>query len=568
MLKRVISIMLVMMLIMTGFVGCGNDDDTSTDDTKKEDVAEKDVKEEKEEKTEEKEEKKETEVSQVFTYNMGAEPETLDPGKATETVGINILNNTCEGLTRVEKDGTIGPGVAEKWDVNENGNEYTFYLRKNAKWSDGKPVTAKDFEYSMKRVLKPDTAADYAYFLYPIKNAEAANKGEIDLDEVGVKAIDDNTLKITLNEPVNYFLSLLTFVTTFPVREDVVSQDPEGWGICDDGMVGNGPFYVKQWKHNEKAILLKNPHYWDADNVKLEKFVGTFIDEESTALAGFEAGDLDGTDTVPVAEIPRLMSESDEFHILPGLGLYYYVFNNNVAPFDNETVRKALTIAIDREAIVNTVTMDGAIPASGLVPSGLNYGGEEFRKAGSDYDIKPKAQIEKAKKLLAEAGYPEGKDFPKITINYNNSERHKKIAEAIQEMWKKNLNIDVELANQEWKVHLATLEEGNYQVARIGWGADYVHPMTFFDMWCKGSGNNYSGYFNDDFDNLVKKAMVTLDEEKAAEILHEAEDMWMNRYTVCPIYYNTDPDLMKNYVKGWWKSPVEILYLRDIYIEK
>lgn len=564
MFKKILSLLLIFALMVTMVVGCSNKQTTTPDSAEKET----EEKEKEEPKEEEKENEKTEKVAQRFTYNLGAEPETLDPGKATESVGINILGNTSEGLTRVSKDGSPEPGAAEKWDVSEDGKVYTFHIRKDAKWSDGKAVTANDFEYSLKRVLNPETAADYAYFLYPIKNAEAANKGEVSLDEVGVEAVDEHTLKVTLTDPVNYFLSLCTFVTMQPVREDIVNADPEGWGIADDGVISNGPFYVKEWKHNEKVIMEKNPHYWDAKNVKLDEFVVTLINEESTSLAAFEAGDIDASDTVPVAEIPRLLSENEDFYILPDLLLYYYVFNNEVAPFDNEKVRKAFALAIDRQAIVDTVTMDGSLPASGIVPSGLNYGGKDFREDGGNYGILPEAQPEKAKELLSEAGYPNGEGLPSIKLNYNTSERHKKIAEAIQEMWKKNLGVEVELVNQEWKVHLATLEEGNYQIARIGWGADYVHPMSFFDMWIKGSGNNYSAFFSDEFDSLVKEAMVTLDENKAAELLHDAEDIWMNRMTVSPIYYGTDPELVKNYVKDWWKSPVGNMFVRDAYIKK
>lgn len=558
MLKKVLSLLLVLSLVLTAFIGCT---DKNEPEPEEETPAQ-------DEPVDEEEDEEPEEVEQVFTYNLAAEPETLDPGKATESVGINILGNTSEGLTRVAKDGSAEPGVAEKWDISEDGKEYTFYLREDAKWSDGKPVTANDFVYAWRRVLNPDTAADYAYFLYPILNAEAANKGEVSVEEIGVEAVDDHTLKVTLTDPVNYFLSLCTFVTMQPVREDVVNADPEGWGIADNGIISNGPFYVTEWKHNEKVMLAKNPEYWDADNVKLEEVVVTLINEDSTALAAFEAGDVDAIDGVPVAEIPRLLSESDEMYILPNLSLYYYVFNNNEPPFDNELVRKAFALAIDRKAIVETVTMDGALPATGIVPNGLNYGGGDFREAGGDYGIKPEAQVEEAKKLLEEAGYPNGEGLPAIKLNYNTSERHKKIAEAIQEMWKKNLGVEVEIFNQEWKVHLATLEEGNFQIARIGWGADYVHPMSFFDMWIEGSGNNYSGYFDKEFDSLVKEAMITTDENEAAKLLHKAEDIWMNRMTISPIYYATDPEMVKGYVKDWWKSPVGNMFIRDAYIEK
>ncbi|MTI68668.1 MAG: peptide ABC transporter substrate-binding protein [Firmicutes bacterium] len=568
MIKKALAILLILGLVFTSVVACGNNDvEPTNDDQVKEDTKD-DTEDNKKEDEPKEEPKEEPKVEQVVTYNMGADPETLDPGKATENVGFNVIINTFEGLTNLDENDKAIPGVAKKWDVNEDATEFTFYLRDDAKWSDGKPVTAYDFEYAWKRVINPETASDYAYQLFYLKNAEDIINGEASIDELGVEVIDERTLKVTLQGPVSWMLEMFAFPTYFPVRKDVVEENPDTWALEADTIVSNGPFKISEWSHNEEVVMVRNENYWDKERVKLDKYIMTLINEDTTALAAFEAGDIDGTDGVPRAEIPRLQAENDDFMILPDLGLYYYTFNNKVEPFNNEKVRKAFTLAIDRSAIVNTVSMGGETPATGVVPVGINIGGEDFREAGGDYDIDPnKAKIEEAKKLLEEAGYPNGEGLPEITLNYNTNENHQRIAEAVQEMWKKNLNVNVTLGNAEWKVHLSNLSEGNYQVARIGWGADYAHPMTFLDLFISASGNNYTQYTSEEFDDYIRKAKSTIDIQKANDYMHKAEDLFMERYTVCPIYFASDPELMKSYVKGWRKSPLGYLYMDKAYIE-
>lgn len=540
MFKKSLALLLVLGLVLTALAGCSKEGKVS-----KEDLTE----------------------PQILKYNMGSDPETLDPGKATENVGFNVLINIFEGLTNLDENDKAVPGVAKKWDINKETTEFTFHLRDDAKWSDGKSVTAHDFEYAWKRVVNPDTGSEYAYQLFYLKNAEDIVNGKKGVDELGVEAIDEKTLKVTLEGPVSYMLELFAFPTYFPVRKDVVEANPDTWALEADTIVSNGPFKVSEWKHSEEVVMVPNENYWDNERVLLDEYHLTLINEDSTALAAFEAGDLDGIDGVPRAEIPRLQTEDDDFMVLPDLGLYYYVFNNKAAPFDNEKVRKAFSLAIDRTAIVNTVTMAGENPATGIVPLGLTIGGKDFRKEGSTYDIGKKAKVEEAKKLLADAGYPDGKGLPAITLNYNTNENHQRVAEAVQEMWKKNLGVEVNLLNQEWKVHLNTLGEGNFQVARIGWGADYAHPMTFLDMWVTGSGNNYSQYYDTDFDELIRKAKTTLKIKKALKYMHDAEDIFMNRHTIMPIYYAADPEMMKSYVKGWRKSPLGYMYMDRAYIQ-
>lgn len=547
MFKRNFALLLVVVLLMASFAGCSSKPAEPTDTSG---------------------DSQDTKVPQIFTYNMGSDPETLDPNKASENVGMTILANTCEGLVRMDDAYNPLPGVAEKWEVSDDGLEYTFYLR-DAKWSDGKPITAEDFAYSWERALNPDTAADYAYQLFYIKNATKYYSGEASADELGIEVIDEKTIKVTLEGPTPWMMQIFAFPTMFPVRKDIVEANPDTWALEASTFVCNGPFKVAEWKHNEVVTLVPNENYWDAGRIKLEKVNVTLINEESTALAAFEAGDIDAADSIPNTEIPRLQAEMpDEFMILPQLGIYYYTLNNRVKPLDDERVRRALSYAIDRKAIVETVTLGGQLPATAFVPYGVGAGGEDFREVGKKYFPEDGSKIEEAKQLLAEAGYPNGEGFPKLTVSYNTHENHKRIAEAIQQMWKKNLNIDVELTNTEWAVHLKNLEEGNYQIGRIGWLGDYAHPMTFLDLFIKGSGNNYSGWNSDEFDELIAKAKVETDMAKANEYMHKAEDIFMDRVTVMPIYFYTDPEVIKSYVKGWRKSPLGWFYFDGITIEK
>lgn len=558
MFKRSFVLLLVLALVVAAFAGCAPKAPTPAPADQGDKKAEEPAKE-----------PAKPDVPQVFTYNMGADPETLDPNKASENVGLTILKNTNEGLVRLDDSSKAIPGVAEKWDINDDATEFTFYLRDNAKWSDGKAITAQDFEYSWKRALNPETAADYSYQLYYIKNGEKYNNGEATADDLGIEVIDEKTIKVTLEGPTGWMEQIFAFPTLFPVRKDVVEANPEGWALEADTLVSNGPFNVVEWKHNDIIKMVPNENYWDKDRVKLDEFNITLINEQSTALSAFEAGDIDAASEVPSAEIPRLQAEEEGFMILPDLTLYYYTLNNNIEPLNDEKVRKALAYSLDRRALVDTVLLGGQRPATGVVPYGINYGGEDFREVGGDYGIDPDAaKVEEARKLLEEAGYPNGEGFPTLTISYNTSENHKKIAEALQEMWKQNLNVNVELSNQEWKVHLVKLETKDYQVGRIGWGADYVHPMTFLDLFLADSGNNYTGWGSDEFDNLIRQAKSEVDPKKVNEYMHKAEDIFMERMSIVPIYYYTNPELIKPYVKDWRIDPLGFLYADSIYIEK
>ncbi|TZE82874.1 peptide ABC transporter substrate-binding protein [Calorimonas adulescens] len=503
-----------------------------------------------------------------ITYNLQTEPRSVDPAKNTAIDGGTVIYHVFEGLTRLDKNNKAEPAVAEKWDVSSDGLTYTFHLRDGVKWSDGKPVTAKDFEYAWKRVLNPDTGSEYAYQLYYIKNGEKYNKGEAKAEDVGVVAKDDKTLELTLESPTPYILELLAFFTYMPVRQDIVEKDPDGWAQNPETYIGNGAFVMKEWNHNDSIVFEKNPNYWDAGRIKPDKLTFVMINDASTELAAFDNNQIDFGDNPPANDFPRLR-EDGVLHIDPSLATYGYVFNTKKAPFDNPKVRKAFSLAIDRKAIVETPPQVGQKPAGGWVPPGLPDADatKDFREIGGDYYDVNKASVEEAQKLLAEAGYPGGKGLPEITLLYNTSEGHKQIAEMLQEMWKKNLGVEVKLANEEWQVFLDDRANGNYQIARLGWFADYIDPMTFLDMFTTGSGNNDSGWSNKEYDDLIDKAKRTTNAAERMQYMHQAENILMDEMVVIPIYFYVNSYIVKPNLKGYHVDPLGYTYFHEAYKE-
>lgn len=561
--SKLLAAMLAVVMTGTLFFGCGKSNDVSetpkTDDKPVETPTD----------------TPEPEVEQKIVYNLGADPKTIDPQLNSAVDGSTIIHNAFEGLMREDSTGKIVPAVAEKYDVSEDGTVYKFYLRKDAKWSDGEPVVAGDFEYAWKRALDPEIAAEYAYQLYYIKNGEAfyTKQDGVTVDDIGVKALDDNTLEVTLEAPCPYFLSLAAFPTYFPVRQDIVEANGERWALSPETYVGNGPFKMSEWVEKESMTFVKNENYWDAASVKLETLQVKLIDDEVTYLSAFKAGELDIIESPPQAEIPTLTANGTA-KIYPYLGTYFYVINlsdngkNVDAKADeflrNPKVREALTLAIDRTLIVDKVAQGGQEPATSYVPKGvLDSAGKEFQK---DY-LPPTADIEQAKKLLEEAGYPNGEGAPTITFTFNTGSGHQMIAQAIQDMWKKNLGINIELKNEEWAVFQDTRTNFQYSIARHGWIADYNDPMTFLDMWTTGNGQNNSGYSNKEYDDLINAAKVEIDDAKRTEMLHKAEDILMEDLPILPIYFYTNVLCINPKVQDVYKSPLGQMEFRDAYVK-
>lgn len=478
---------------------------------------------------------------QVIRHNLGTEPEKIDPALSTGVPEMNVELHVFEGLTRLNSDGIPQPAVAESWDILDDGLRYVFHLRPST-WSNGEPVTAHDFEYSWKRLLNPATAAEYAYQAYYIKNGQAYNEGKIkDAAQVGVKALDDLTLEVRLQEPTPYFISITAFQALSPVNKKVVETHGDAWATKPETYVGNGPFKLVKWVHNSVMEFEKNDLYWDAENVKLSKLIFTLVDDEKTELTMYETGQIDSTHSAPVSDIPRLKKEG-KLIVGADLATYYYMFNTKVKPLDDVRVRKALSMAIDRKLIVENVTRAEQIPAFALVPFGMPDAkeGEDFREVGGDYFAE---NVAEARKLLAEAGYPEGKGFPELEILYNTSANHKRIAEVVQEFWKKNLGINVTITNQEWGVYLESRDNGRYQVSRAGWVADYNDPMTFIDMWITDGGNNDTFWSNKEYDRLIALAKSSGDADVRMKAMHDAEKILMAEMPIMPIYFYTRPYL-------------------------
>ena len=512
--------------------------------------------------------------SDALIYNLGEDPETIDPTLNTSSGSGSIIDNAFEGLMRLDENEKAIPGVAKSVDESEEGLVYTFHLREDAKWSDGQGVTAKDFEYSWVRALDKETAAEYSYQLFYIKNGQKFNEGEATRDELGIKVIDDYTLEVTLEAPTAYFKELTAFTTYMPLREDIVSADPEGWALDPATYISNGPFKLVQWDIKDQLVFEKNEEYWNAKEIKLSGVVFKLVTDQNTAYASLKAGDFDMVDTVPPSEIAAGQEEG-LVTIHPNLATYMLIFNVGKQSTLSEDVKKvlsdpkvrrALAISIDRKAIVENVTKSGQVPAYSYVPKGiLNGEGKDF--ADKEYYDANKPNVEEAKKLLAEAGYPNGEGIPTLEFMYNTEGSHKLVAQAIQQDWAK-LGVNVELANQEWKVFLNTRQEGQYQIARHGWSGDYVDPMTFLDLWVTGGGNNDAGYSNAKYDALVNQAKAEGDQAKRWELMRQAEDILMEEMPIVPIYYYTKVKGSKPEVKGVRVSTLGHVFFDKAYIEK
>jgi oligopeptide transport system substrate-binding protein len=499
-----------------------------------------------------------------LTYVVNNESATYDPGLTSETFAAPIIGNTFEGLVRFNRSGEIEGAMADSWEVSDDGLTYTFKLR-DANWSDGKPVTAQDFVYAWMRVLDPGAGAKNPSMFYLIDGAEAhyAAGGEGD---VAISAPDDKTLTFTLSNRIPYMLQLLTYTNWFPVRADVVEADPEGWTRNPETFIGNGPFKVTEFNFGESVVFAKNDEYYAADSVSLDTLTFRLIPDQATALTAMESGQVDGIEAVPAPEIPRLLAESDAFMIVPALGTTYAFFNPAKAPLDDVRVRKALSMAIDRQDIVDFVLQSADRPAIGLVPYGLTLDGQDFRDGVDAYGLDANAQPEAAAALLAEAGYPNGEGFPETVFVTYTSPPIEKLLEAIQQMWKENLNIDVAIQATEWQVYYPEVQKVEYQIAQMGWGADYPHPMTFLDVFLPGSPNNLAAWDSPAFAEALDAAKSTDDEAASLAHMRDAEGILMNDHIILPMYHRYNYMMMSPDVEGFWRSSLNVPYFRDVTI--
>lgn len=496
---------------------------------------------------------------QTLNINIKTEPPSLHPGTSSDTTSSAVLDQVFEGLTRINLEGEPEEAMAESIDVSEDGLTYTFKIREDAEWSNGDPVTAEDFEYAWKWVLDPESAdTDYAYQLYPIKGAEDAKENGGSLDDVGITVEDEKTLVVELTQPTDYFLELTAFHTYYPLNKDVVSENDK-WALdVGDDYVTNGPFKLVSWDHKDRIVIEKNEDYWDADTVQLETITMHMIDDESTALSMYENDELDWigdpVDAIPLAAI-QSMKDAGELHIEDRAGLYYYAVNHEDEVLGNANIRKALALSINRQGIVDNVTQTEEKPAMALVPPSMFEENEEGYFADNDID-EAKKYLEKG---LEELGLDE---LPAIKLSYNTDEGHAAIAQAVQDMWNKNLDLNVELNNEEWNVYLDSLGEGNYQIGRMGWIADFNDAINFLEIFETVGGNNYTNWENDEFKALLKDSRAELDSDKRQEILKEAEELFMEELPIVPVYFYTNTYAAKDNVKGIEALPVGAFNLK------
>ncbi|MGK0441538.1 MAG: oligopeptide transport system substrate-binding protein [Pseudohongiellaceae bacterium] len=503
----------------------------------------------------------------ILHFGNGAEPQELDPHIVTGVPEHHIISALLEGLvSKNPKTLEPMPAVAESWSVSDDGKIYTFNLRPNAKWSNGDAVTAEDFVWSWQRGLTPAMGNQYAYMYYAIKNAEAFAKGKIsDFSKVGVKAINHKTLRVELNNATPYFLQLLDHYSLFPVHRPTIEKfgEPAERGTLwtrAGTFVGNGPFTLTQWDLNKVIIVEKNPLYWDAKTVKLKGIYFYPTENLTTEERMFRAGQLHYTNSVPVEKIAIYKKENPHLiRVSAYLGSYFYRINTRLEHLKDVRVRRALAMAIDREAIANKLLKAGQIAAYAITPNNT---------MGYTADTDLRYDVAEARRLLAEAGYPNGEGFPTTDILYNTQEDHRKVAVAIQQMWKKSLNINITIQNQDWKVFLDSVSSGNYSIARAGWIGDYVDPNSFLDMWITDGGVNRTGWSNAEYDRLVLEvAPKAKTVEQRYVALRKAEKMLLDDMPVIPIYTYVSKHLVHPSVKNLSPNLLDTPYYKYIYLE-
>lgn len=505
--------------------------------------------------------------SGVLHFGNGTEPQGLDPHIVTGVPEHHIITALFEGL--VSKDPyTLEPvpGVAESWDISEDGRTYTFHLRENARWSNGDPVTAEDFRWSWQRVLSPELGSQYNYMLYPVLNAEAYANGEItDFNQVGAKAPDPHTFVVELENPTPYLLQLLDHYSTFPVHPPTIlahgsMTDRISQWTRVSNMVSNGPFTLTEWAINSRISVEKSATYWDADEVKLNAIVFYPTENTTTEERMFRDEEIHFTNTIPMDKISTYQNAApDLLQLAPYLGTYYYLINTDKPPFDDLRVRQALARSVDRDLLTETVMRGTVTPAYALTPPGtLGY------HPPKTFDYDPAF----ARQLLAEAGFPNGEGFPTFEILYNTLDEHRRIAVAIQEMWRQNLGINVELLNQEWRVYLDTQNNMNYDVSRRGWIGDYVDPNSFLDMMITDGGNNKTGFADARYDELVLDVAPTkLDETERFEAYYEAETILMEDMPIIPLYTYQSRHLRHPSLQGMPPNIMDYYNWKYVYLE-
>ncbi len=496
-----------------------------------------------------------------------ADPSSLDPSLTTGSGEYKILCGLFEGLVCADtKTLAVRPAAAKSWSVSEDGLKYVFKMDENAKWSDGSRVSAKDFEYAWKRILNPALGAEYASMLFVVKNAQSYNAGKVSADEVGVRAVGDDILEVRLERPVPYFTSMLYHNAFFPLPRKTLekfgaTQRRDTRWTRPQNIVCNGPFVLEKWSINDRVSLRRNPHFRAKERVFLNRVEFLPISNINTEDRAFRAGQLHITDSVAPSRLPSALKTAPEtVRRDKWLGVYYYLVNTKNPPLDDHRVRRALAMSIDRRAIVETFLKAGQDAAFSFVPDGCDsYILPKEKKLSED--------VVAARKLLAEAGYPDGKNFPPIKITYNTSEQHKPIAEAVQQMWRKNLGIDVELYSLSWPAYLSARRNGEFDIARASWVGDYAAPESFLDIFVSTNGLNHSGYKSLAYDEKMSRARTAKTGVERRKFLAEAEALLLSETPIIPIYFYSKVYRISPLVRGWHANPLDHHNYLDVRLE-
>jgi len=492
-------------------------------------------------------------TDKVFHFSNGSEPEYLDPGLISDAVSSNVVINLFEGLTEYDSQTlAVKPGVATHWKVSADKKTYTFYLRQNAKWSDGSNLTAHDFVYSWQRVLKPETASKYAFIMYFMKNAKAINHGkQADVTKLGAKALDAYTLQVQLEHPAPFFPAVAGWYTYRPVKKDIVEKYKEKWTLPEH-FVGNGFFKLSEWIPQKHIALVRNEHYWDKKNVHLDKVMFYALEDRETALKQFMKGDIHFTYDPPPVKLPTLRTHP-EFMETPCMANYLIILNTEEAPLDNKKFRQALAHAIDRKQFVKI--MNQGVASANYTPLGL---GSYVPPKGNEFNP------EKARALLKDAGFESNDQIPEITMVYNTKAQHKMAMEILQNMWKRHLGIEVTLQNMEFKVLIKRQNSKDYQISRFGWYGDYSDPNTFLEIFLSDSTGNHTNWKNAEYDALIAKAMHVSEIDKRNRLYYQAESILMDESPVIPIFTVSMPALLSKKISGFYGNAMSYYPMKHV----
>ena len=509
-------------------------------------------------------------IKDELTVNLGYELQSIDPAINDETYGFIYINHDFEGLLTKDINGKIVGGSSDKWEISEDKLKYTFHIREDAKWSDGKKLTADDFVYSYRRVVDPKTASPIAYLMYYIKNAKDINMGKKPIESLGVTAVDENTLTIELENPTLYFEDILASGGCYvPVREDIINKYGDDWTWKPESYIGNGAYKMTERKPDELIAFELNTNYWDYKNQVAKKINFVLIADEYISLNAVRTGDVDfSINAPPIGEIESLIKEN-LMAVSDIIGVYYLDLNNKDKTLSDKRVRKALSLAIDRNYIVSNIGHGKLIAAESFVPPVVKGVEKSFREESSNFIIANNYSnnIIEAKKLLAEAGYPNGENFPILEVKVS-SGFYTTVLEAIQDMWKNNLNIDVVVRTEESKITLPFRQSGKYQIARTSWTGDYNDPLTMLQIMTSESDINYSGFSNERYDYLINFATTSTNEKDRMEALKEAEAILFEEMPIIPFIYRTDFLVVNPKLKNYIDDPLGRYRFNYAYIEE